>query len=131
MSLPVVAIVGRPNVGKSTLFNRVLGRIRAVVDDLPGITRDRLYAQVDWAGTAFHLVDTGGWIPAGSEAMDRRILEQVLRALEECDLVLFLVDVREVSPRLGQAVQARVTYPYKLIEIPRTRKHVTIHWLGH
>jgi GTP-binding protein len=95
MSLPVVAIVGRPNVGKSTLFNRVLGKTLAVVDDVPGITRDRLYAQVDWAGKDFNLVDTGGWVPAGSEAMDQRILHQVLRALEECDLVIFLVDVRD------------------------------------
>lgn len=95
MSLPVVAIVGRPNVGKSTLFNRILGKLLAVVDDMPGITRDRLYAQVDWAGSDFFLVDTGGWVPEGAEAMDQRILQQVLRALEECDLVIFLVDVRD------------------------------------
>jgi GTPase len=92
MKLPVVAIVGRPNVGKSTLFNRVVGRGLAVVDDAPGITRDRHYALVEWAGRAFHLVDTGGWIPRGREEIDRRILDQVLRAIEECDLVLFLVD---------------------------------------
>jgi GTPase len=92
MRLPVVAIVGRPNVGKSTLFNRVTGRGLAVVDDAPGITRDRNYAVVNWAGRSFHLVDTGGWIPRGRVEIDRRILEQVLRALDECDLVLFLVD---------------------------------------
>lgn len=92
MRLPVVAIVGRPNVGKSTLFNRVAGRGLAVVDDVPGITRDRNYAVVEWAGRTFHLVDTGGWIPRGRVEIDRRILEQVVRALDECDVVLFLVD---------------------------------------
>ncbi len=92
MKLPVVAIVGRPNVGKSTLFNRIAGRGLAVVDDMPGITRDRHYARVEWAGRDFHLVDTGGWIPRGRVEIDRRILDQVLRALDECDLVLFLVD---------------------------------------
>lgn len=95
MSLPVVAIVGRPNVGKSTLFNRVLGRGHAVVDDTPGVTRDRLYAQVDWSGSAFHLVDTGGWIPEAGVEIDKSILQQVFLALEECDLVLFIVDARE------------------------------------
>jgi len=95
MSLPVVAIVGRPNVGKSTLFNRILGKGLAVVDDTPGITRDRHYAMVDWAGRTFHLVDTGGWVPEGTEPMERRIFEQVIRALDECDVVLFVVDARE------------------------------------
>jgi GTPase len=92
MRLPVVAIVGRPNVGKSTLFNRVAGRGLAVVDDEPGITRDRHYAVIEWAGSRFHLVDTGGWVPKGGQEIDRRILEQILVALMECDLVLFLVD---------------------------------------
>lgn len=95
MSLPVVAIVGRPNVGKSTFFNRVIGRTLAVVDDTPGITRDRHYALVEWSGVSFHLVDTGGWVPEGREAMAQRILEQVTRALGECDLVLFLVDAKD------------------------------------
>lgn len=94
MSAAVVAIVGRPNVGKSTLFNRILGRTHAVVDDQPGITRDRHYAIVEWAGRRFHLVDTGGWVPEG-KAMDGRILHQILKAIEECDLVLFLVDARD------------------------------------
>ena len=94
MSLPFVAIIGRPNVGKSTLFNRIIGRSLAVVDDLPGITRDRNVATVDWAGSSFHLVDTGGWVPEGMDGMERRILDQVLRALDDCDLVLFVVDAQ-------------------------------------
>lgn len=94
MSLPVVAIVGRPNVGKSTLFNRFLGRVQAVVDDMPGITRDRHMARVEWNGAPFYLVDTGGWVPEGADGMEKRIIHQVLKALEACDLVLFVVDAR-------------------------------------
>jgi GTPase len=113
MSLPVVAIVGRPNVGKSTLFNRILGKGLAVVDDTPGITRDRHYAMVDWAGHTFHLVDTGGWVPEGTEPMEKRIFEQVARALEECDVVLFLVDAREgLTPgdeRIARELRQRST----------------------
>ena len=95
MSLPVVAIVGRPNVGKSTLFNRLIGSRLAVVDDHPGITRDRLARRAEWNGLEFHLVDTGGWVPESEEGMDDRILKQVLLAVEVCDLVVFLVDARQ------------------------------------
>ncbi len=94
MAIPVLAIVGRPNVGKSTLFNRIVGGRQAVTHDEPGITRDRLAHPADWNGVRFEVVDTGGWIPESREAMDSAILEQVLRALEACDLVLFLVDAR-------------------------------------
>jgi GTPase len=94
MSLPIVAIIGRPNVGKSTLFNRILGKPLAVVDDMPGITRDRLMTRVDWSGRDFQLVDTGGWVPDGADPMEKRILEQVFAALDECDLVLLVVDAR-------------------------------------
>lgn len=94
MSFPVVAIVGRPNVGKSTLFNRIIGNRLAVVHDEPGITRDRLGARAEWNGAFFELVDTGGWIPEAKERMDSAILTQVLRAMEACDLILFVVDAR-------------------------------------
>lgn len=94
MGIPVLAIVGRPNVGKSTLFNRIVGGRQAVTHDEPGITRDRLAHPADWNGVRFEVVDTGGWIPESREVMDSAILEQVLRALEACDLVLFLVDAR-------------------------------------
>ncbi len=90
--LPVVAIVGRPNVGKSTLFNRIIRRRDAIVDDRPGVTRDRHYAQADWAGHGFVLVDTGGYLPRAQAEMDRAIREQVEIALQEADLILFLVD---------------------------------------
>jgi len=104
MSLPVVAIIGRPNVGKSTFFNRLIGRRLAVVDDVPGITRDRLARRSDWNGQEFHLVDTGGWVPEGEEVMDGRILDQVLQAMEICDLILFLVDTKQGSHPHDQVI---------------------------
>ncbi len=92
--LPVVAVVGRPNVGKSTLFNRIAGRRRAIVHDQPGVTRDRLYHRVEWGGIPFMLVDTGGF-DSETETWDARsVREQVLRALEDAALVVFVVDGR-------------------------------------
>ncbi|UCE20338.1 MAG: ribosome biogenesis GTPase Der [Gemmatimonadota bacterium] len=91
---PIVAIVGRPNVGKSTLFNRIIGKRLAVVDDVSGITRDRNYAVTTWNGRPFLLVDTVGWIPAAEERIERAIKNQVELAIDEADLVLFLVDAQ-------------------------------------
>lgn len=93
--LPVVAVVGRPNVGKSTFFNRVLGRREAIVHDRPGVTRDRNFALADWAGRQFFLVDTGGVIEGSDEGMDRLVRTQALTAVQEADLILFVVDGRE------------------------------------
>ena len=92
--LPIVAIVGRANVGKSTLFNRVLGAQRAIVDDQPGITRDRHSAVAEWGGRRFALVDTGGLVPEAEEALEREINAQIRAAIEEADLCLFIVDGR-------------------------------------
>ncbi|MFQ6094086.1 MAG: ribosome biogenesis GTPase Der [bacterium] len=89
---PIVTIVGRPNVGKSTLFNRILGKRLAVVDDVSGITRDRNYAVATWSGRSFLLVDTGGWVPSTEERIEQAIKNQVELAVEEADLILFLVD---------------------------------------
>ncbi|TME85440.1 MAG: ribosome-associated GTPase EngA [Chloroflexi bacterium] len=102
MALPVVAIVGRPNVGKSALFNRILGERRAIVDPMAGLTRDRLYAESEWRGRKFVIVDTAGLVlgkdrdevPAQRE-LRRRMEEQSRLAIEEADLVLFVLDVRE------------------------------------
>jgi len=102
MALPLVAIVGRPNVGKSALFNRILGERRAIVDPMAGLTRDRLYAEVEWQGRRFVIVDTAGLvlgkdrdeIPAQRE-LRRRMEEQSRLAIDEADLVLFVLDVRE------------------------------------
>lgn len=90
-NLPVVAVVGRPNVGKSTLVNRIIGRREAVVEDTPGVTRDRVFYEAEWAGKDFWLVDTGGW-EEKAEGMAHRVAEQAELAVELADLVLFVVD---------------------------------------
>jgi len=95
VSLPVVAVVGRPNVGKSTFFNRVLGERLAIVDDQPGVTRDRNFARAEWAGREFFLVDTGGIIEKSDQALDRQVREQAMVAIEEADVLLLVVDGRE------------------------------------
>lgn len=91
--MPTVAIVGRPNVGKSTLFNRLTEQRDAIVDDQPGVTRDRIYGEVYWTGRTFDLIDTGGFVPNSADAYEAAIREQVHVALEEADLVLLVVDV--------------------------------------
>jgi len=93
-TLPIVAVVGRPNVGKSTFFNRVIGRRVAIVDDRPGVTRDRNFARADWAGRHFFIVDTGGLIEGSDEPMDRAVREQALAAVTEADAIIFLVDAK-------------------------------------
>ncbi|MEO5975129.1 MAG: ribosome biogenesis GTPase Der [Ilumatobacteraceae bacterium] len=90
-SLPTVVIVGRPNVGKSTLFNRFMGQQVAIVEDQPGITRDRFEREAEWLGRHFMVVDTGGWMPKGSD-LDDKVSRQVEAAVTEADLVLFAVD---------------------------------------
>jgi GTPase len=90
--LPVVAVVGRPNVGKSTFFNRVLGQRRAIVEDVPGVTRDRNFARAEWNRRTFYLVETGGLEPDSEEAMPVAIRRQVEAALAEADVIVFLVD---------------------------------------
>ena len=102
--LPVVAIVGRPNVGKSTLFNRILGRRQAIVDDTPGVTRDRNFERAEWNGRPFLLVDTGGVIEGSNEPMDRSVREQALAATEEADVILLVVDSRVGPHPLDHAV---------------------------
>ncbi|HEX6420232.1 MAG TPA: ribosome biogenesis GTPase Der [Acidimicrobiales bacterium] len=92
MTLPVVAIVGRPNVGKSTLLNRIIGRRAAIVEERPGVTRDRKEVEADWQGRRFRLVDTGGWTARGSD-LDTKVSAQSERAMAEADVVLFVVDV--------------------------------------
>ncbi len=93
--LRTVAIVGRPNVGKSTLFNKIAGRRISIVDSTPGVTRDRLYADVEWRGERFRIVDTGGLSPRPDEPLAEGIKRQVTRALEESELFLFVIDGRQ------------------------------------
>lgn len=88
-----VAIVGRPNVGKSTFFNRMLEQRKAIVDDVSGVTRDRQYGVAEWNGKSFNVVDTGGFVPKSEDIFEREIRKQVLIALEEADAIVFMVDV--------------------------------------
>ena len=99
-----MAVVGRPNVGKSTLFNRVLGQRLAIVEDRPGVTRDRNFARAEWNGRQFYLVDTGGMVENPDEPMDRLIRQQVLVAIEEADVVVQVVDGKAGPHPLDYAV---------------------------
>lgn len=112
--IPVVAIVGRPNVGKSTLFNRILGQRKAIVEDMPGVTRDRHYAEVNRFETPFTLIDTGGFEPVSQERMLVQMREQSQLAVEEADLILFVMDGKEgLTPsdeEVGKMLR-RVTKP--------------------
>lgn len=102
--LPVVAIVGRPNVGKSTLFNRIVGHRLAIVADEAGVTRDRNFAQTDWSGHSFILIDTGGLVEGSDEPLHRAVRGQVLAAMDEADLVVFLVDGKAGIHPLDQRI---------------------------
>lgn len=88
----IVAIVGRPNVGKSTLFNRIIGRRQAIIEEASGVTRDRMYAAGDWAGVHFNLIDTGGIVPDSDETFEKAIREQAELAIDEADSIVFVCD---------------------------------------
>ena len=95
MSKPVVAIVGRPNVGKSTLFNALAGERIAIVKDTPGVTRDRIYADVTWLDHEFTLIDTGGIEPDSRDVILSQMREQAQIAIDTADVIVFLTDVRQ------------------------------------
>ncbi|MCS6991274.1 MAG: ribosome biogenesis GTPase Der [Chitinophagales bacterium] len=90
---PTVAIIGMPNVGKSSLFNRMVGRREAIVDDIGGVTRDRIYGEVEWNGKTFTLIDTGGFVPHKAQPMEQAVRQQAEIAMDEATLILFMVDV--------------------------------------
>jgi len=108
VSLPVLAIVGRPNVGKSTIFNRMIGERLAIVEDTPGVTRDRLYGEAEWLGRRFNVIDTGG-IDLGDEPLLVQIREQAHLAMEEADVILFVVDGKDGLTNADQDV-ANILY---------------------
>jgi small GTP-binding protein len=87
-----VAIVGRPNVGKSTFFNRLLEQRKAIVEDTPGVTRDRQYGIADWTGKSFNVIDTGGFVSGSDDMFEREIRKQVMIAVEEANAIVFMVD---------------------------------------
>src|SRR5438067_10893035 len=87
----VVAVVGRPNVGKSTLVNRIVGRRETIVEERPGVTRDRKTVEADWNGRTFDVIDTGGWL-ATDDGLDRQVSAQAERAMAAADVILFVVD---------------------------------------
>ncbi|MGQ0433865.1 MAG: ribosome biogenesis GTPase Der [Microthrixaceae bacterium] len=107
-ALPTVAIVGRPNVGKSTLVNRIVGKRVAIVEEKPGVTRDRKEVDAEWLGVGFRLVDTGGWMPGG-DALDVKVSRQSEQAIREADAVLLVLDavtgVTEEDARVGEVIR--------------------------
>lgn len=107
--LPIIALLGRPNVGKSSLFNRLLRQNKAITHDLPGVTRDRIYGEVTEEDVRFAVIDTGGMLPDAEDGgMDRSVFEQATDALSEADVVLFVVDGREGMTMLDQAVSEKI-----------------------
>ncbi len=133
-----VAIVGRPNVGKSTLFNRIVGGRRAIVDDRPGVTRDRHFAPVEWSGRRFWLVDTGGWTEASGGSLEGAIRRQIDLAVRDADAVLFVVDTQEGLHPADQAM-AEMLRPFrdrvllvanKADALPDEQSHHAFHRLG-
>ncbi len=114
----LVAIVGRPNVGKSTLFNRLTETRQAIVDETAGTTRDRQYGQAEWGGKSFSIVDTGGWVVNSEDIFEEEINKQVYIAIEQADVILFVVDVMNGLTDLDQSVAKilrRSTKPILLV----------------
>src|SRR5919206_4409536 len=117
----IVALVGRPNVGKSTLFNRLVGEQIAVVEDLPGTTRDRIYGEAEWSGRQFTLVDTGGIQGDPDTDLARLIRAQARIAVDEADLIVFCVDAREGLTSDDQAVADLLRRSGKPIVVAATK----------
>ena len=137
MSLPVVAIVGRPNVGKSHLFNRLVGEATAIVSDEAGTTRDRHFGQVEWAGAHFWLVDTGGLIEDSTIPMDVEIRKQVMQAIAEADLMMLVVDAKvgvhpsdsRIVDLMRQAKKPFVVVANK-VDVPESTDYYEFYRLG-
>jgi GTP-binding protein len=113
MNLPLLAIVGRPNVGKSTLFNRLTKSRRAIVGDEPGITRDRIYGEVEWLGKNFALVDTGGIVPDDEAVIPANIFKQAAMAIEEAQAILWVVDARAGITSLDEEIARHLRQTHK------------------
>ena len=130
MSIPVVAIVGRPNVGKSTLFNRLVKKREAIVTDHPGVTRDRLYKSCLWEDRSFTVIDTGGFELDSREKLVEQMRDQTEIAIEEADLVLYVMDAKEgpldidrdIIKRLYKA-DKKILFVVNKVESPATQVH--------
>ena len=94
MAKPVIAIVGRPNVGKSTLFNKLIGERRAIIEDTPGVTRDRIYGETEWCGKTLIVIDTGGIEPKTDDIILKKMREQAQIAIDTADVIIFMCDVK-------------------------------------
>jgi GTP-binding protein len=133
-----VAIVGRPNVGKSTLFNRLVGGRRAIVHELPGSTRDRHFAKAEWSGRSFWLVDTGGFIAGANDPLNQAIRRQIELAIEEAELILFIVDTQqgihpadqEVAELLRRQRDRVLVVANKADDLPHNTDYHVFHSLG-
>lgn len=108
MSLPLVALIGRPNVGKSSIFNRFLNKRLAIVDDMPGVTRDRNYSICDWNGREFYLIDTGGIIPESKTGIEKMVLEQSETAINQADLTVLIVDCQTGIDSTEERIASRL-----------------------
>lgn len=136
--LPVVAVVGRPNVGKSTFFNRIIGQRLAIVDDQPGVTRDRNFARADWNGRHFFVVDTGGVVEETDQPLDRAVRRQAFAAIDEAEVILLVVDGREGIHPLDESlaeILRRTEKPVvlgvnKMDNLPRDPAHLEFWSLG-
>ncbi len=135
---PTVAIIGRPNVGKSTLFNRLIGRRAAIVDERPGVTRDRNFAAAEWNGRRFWLVDTGGLVPGSTDPLDRAVRTQVEAAVAESDVVLLLVDLAAgvhpadlaIAEYLRKSQRPVLLVVNKADRLPDETEHLAFYELG-
>ena len=135
---PTVAIIGRPNVGKSTLFNRIIGRRQAIVDAQPGVTRDRHFAPAEWNGRRFWLVDTGGLVPGSTDPMNRAIRGQVEQAVADSDVLLFVVDIEsgihpmdlEIAQYLRKAKRPVLLVVNKADNLPDEMRQLSFYELG-
>src|SRR3989449_8120935 len=138
MSIPTVAIIGRPNVGRSAVFNRIIGRRQAIVDAQPGVTRDRHFAPAEWNGRRFWLVDTGGLVPGSADTINRAIRAQVEQAVADSDVLLFVVDIEsgihpldlEIAQYLRKAQRPLLLVVNKADNLPDESRQLAFYELG-
>lgn len=125
----IVAIVGRPNVGKSTLFNRLIGQRKAIVDEVSGVTRDRIYGKSDWNGIEFSVIDTGGWVTNSDDVYEGEIRKQVTIAIDEADVILFMVDVATGITEMDSEVAniLRRTKKKVILVVNKVDNHLRVH----